>query len=369
MRVHLARAFAWDLRSMKVAAEEAAILRHQGIENEQVHKFLAWRRSILLYVIAPTSLSGLLAIIGLLTLEWSSFTGFGVLVQVLWAASLVALPVAALLASRCWFDARRSRRYMTLAWAFSFLLPIGVSLLPARWVFEMGSAPQEAQVAANFLVGIVYFLNLLPLVLSLMPGILRVSIRVKALLPESLMPGWFTMAAAPFYSLLLLVAFVLILQIAGNAVLLISLAGLVIAPLVFVLRGRLFVQPILTEAQKKSFATVQVIYAVVVGVSVSLLLVFFLTGKVGAMPIVGDEGASMMTYGKFFWQVFKFGAEFTGRSLFITAVAVDYFLMMNLSVWQNMRSVERSEHGAGYDELMGHLGQVLGGPGGPDGRR
>ena len=50
------------------------------------------------------------------------------------------------------------------------------------------------------------------ILLALVPGLLRGCLRIKSLLPESVLPGWFLAAAAPMQILVLLAA---LLGVAG----------------------------------------------------------------------------------------------------------------------------------------------------------
>jgi hypothetical protein len=360
VRLHVLRAFAWNVRTVAVTASERAALSRAGVEVDLLQRYLAWRRSLFLFLIGPTALSALLAVIGFFALDFSTLSVLGILVQLVVTASLVVLPLAAFHASRVWTDPRTSRQRVLWAWAASFALPLLVALLPVTWLLDLDAGNEQVMALARILGGFAYFVSLLPLVLSIMPGVLRVCIRVKALLPESIVPGWFVMAAAPFSALLLLVAFVLVHQLAGNVLLIVGLLGLMAAPLLFVWNARLFVRPLVTDKERRRFARVQVHYAVVVGAAAAALLAFFLTAEIGPAPLVGAEGEAAVTYGRFFWQVFRFLTEFAGRSLFITAVAVDFFVLMNHSVWENLKALARTEQGQGYDLTMERIGEVLG---------
>ncbi len=144
--------------------------------------------------------------IGSLSDETSNLTTFGNLAAVLRMLSLFALPLGAFLAGRAWDRHRRSRRTLTISWTLSFLTPRLLGLLPAAWMLELPQGDAQAQQAQTILVGmlgaIVSFVSLMPSVLSLIPGVLRACLRVKALLPESILPGWFLIAATPLYALL-----------------------------------------------------------------------------------------------------------------------------------------------------------------------
>ena len=98
---------------------------------------------------------------------------------------------------------------------------------------------------------------LLPTVLSLVPGVQRACLRVKTLVPESMLPGWFLVAAAPFYALFLLVIFIAINQITSEPLLLISMLLLAGAPFIYVFRADVFTRPLMTEADYLRMRRVQ----------------------------------------------------------------------------------------------------------------
>ena len=59
----------------------------------------------------------------------------------------------------------------------------------------------------SLLGAISVYVTLMPSVLSLIPGVIRACLRIKALIPESVLPGLFLIAAAPLYFLIFLVTF------------------------------------------------------------------------------------------------------------------------------------------------------------------
>ena len=81
----------------------------------------------------------------------------------------------------------------------------------------MTAKQKEAEsMAYGIAYGAEYLITLLPTVFSLVPGIQRSCLRVKTLLPQSILPGWFLVAACPFYAMVMLVIFVAANQVAGS---------------------------------------------------------------------------------------------------------------------------------------------------------
>ena len=85
----------------------------------------------------------------------------------------------------------------------------------------------QFNLGASLLGAMLVYVTLMPAVLSLIPGVLRACLRIKALIPESILPGLFLVAATPLYILLFLVIFTTINQAAGNIVLILGVLALV----------------------------------------------------------------------------------------------------------------------------------------------
>jgi hypothetical protein len=68
----------------------------------------------------------------------------------------------------------------------------------------------------------------------------------------------------------------------------------------------------------------------------------------------------MIGFWSFAWNAFQFAVDYVGRSLFITAIAMDYFLLVNVSVWRNMREFETTPRAKDYEGVVEELGRVLG---------
>ena len=157
--------------------------------------------------------------------------GFGLLspvgagLVILDALILYLLPLAALLAAQTWTRHRTSHQILFRGWILVFLFPIVYALLPIPWQFKFSGTLEDRELQRHMLdgygmlLGLVYYVALMPTVMSLIPGLIRACVRMKSLVPAFIVPGWFLMAAAPLYLLLSLVVFVVINRLAGNALL------------------------------------------------------------------------------------------------------------------------------------------------------
>ncbi len=70
----------------------------------------------------------------------------------------------------------------------------------------------------------------------------------------------------------------------------------------------------------------------------------------------------MISVARFSWEMTSFVITYTAKSVFITAVAIDLFMLLNLSVWKNLKAFEGSPHAAEYDRIMGSFQNLVEGP-------
>jgi uncharacterized protein DUF4339 len=361
--LHLRRAFGWTLAHIAVTESEQRTLRERGMDNAAAQSYLAWRRSIFLVVAIATGLSALLHIVTMSVEGFQNLTGFGVSLEVIGLLTKFAMPITATLAFVFWSRVRLSRWLMVLGWTVAFAVPVLSALFPLHWSVrleqpEPGPGAEDFRRVAvailQFVGGIVYFIMLMPAVLSILPGVLRACVRLKTLLPESIITGWFLIAATPFYALLLFVTFITINQIAGNPLLIVAVLLFCGAPLTYLGAAGLFTRPISQEVRK--LATLQIIYTGIIALAIIFLLSYLFTGSFFGKRIMGfsREHALFMP-----WQLVELYIEFIGRSLFTSTLAADLFLLMNHSVWHHLRQFNETEDARRYDGMMDQLGTAM----------
>lgn len=360
---HVTRALKWNLRRVVVTDAERQFLISLSVDEEDARRYLVWRHSVLLMIIAPTLLSAILATIGAFTADTTAWSGFGYFSEMLRVLSLYALPIAAFTAARAWHRHRRSRRRVLVGFLIAFLTPLLLALFPIQWRFEMDmedSDVRQMQEAAIGLVGaIAYYVALMPAVLSLLPGILRACLRVKALLPESILPGWFLVAASPLYMLLFLVVFVTVNQLAGNALLVLGVLALTGAPMLYLANASVFVRPLSSDPDVARFGRVQKGVFAILFTGVLFLLIYAFTAEVFGRSLLGvDADASLLRP----WdpEVLRFPVEYLSRSLFVTVLVADLFMLMNLSVWRHTKTFVSTPRAGEYDRLMSEIEEAGG---------
>jgi hypothetical protein len=376
VRTHTSRALSRNLRTVLPTAAEWPVLDARGVREMTVRQYLVWRRSWLMFLLPPAVLSAVFHLASLLGDGSTDFvkhlTWIGTIV--LFGSALVQVvgyPAAAAVGLWWWDRHRVSRWALVVGWAASFLLPFGVALIPFHHFIKLEAGDAEAMALQRFGLGVVggmlYLVTLLPVVMSIIPGVLRACVRIKSVLPESIVPGWFLVIVAPMYALVLLLAFIAVNQVAGNLLLIGGVLLLMAAPAVYLWKTPLFIRPVAGQIERRQLAGLQGVYATVVGVGLLLLLAYVMTIKVLDYPLVGDtsEGAqphpALIGTGAVLWEAAKFVLGYLARSMYITAVAVDLFMLVNLSVWRNTKAFGQTPQAYAYDQIMADFEATAGG--------
>jgi hypothetical protein len=371
--LHLRRSFNWNLRSLPVEPDEEARLIANGVDEADARRYLVWRRSVLLVVAIPTLVSALLATLGTLTTDMSSMSGIGILLEFVRLGGLFVLPLTAWLAARAWDNHRRSRTILVRGWLVAFIIPLVLALIPYSWRVDLTGGDANQISAANALLGFVgavsVYVTLMPAVLSLLPGVLRGCLRIKALLPESILPGLFLVAATPLYVLLFLVIFTTVNQVIGDVLLILGIVALLGAPMLYLFNARTFIRPLHTEEERARVGAIQKMVLTVIGIGLGLIVVYAFThevvipGQMGVrrMALLGfDSTGSLLQIWK--PDVIQFPIEYIVRSLFTTVLVADLFMLMNLQLWKHTKEFQASPDAASYDRLMVEIEEAGGAP-------
>jgi hypothetical protein len=363
--LHLKRAFNWDLRSIPVEPDEEAILLANGVDEADARRYLVWRRSVLLVVAIPTLISALLKAISVATDDYSGLSALGALLNVATLLPLIALPLTAWLAAKAWDRHRRSRTILLRGWLFAFLTPLVLALIPYTWRVDYSNINplQQGQVSAllSFAGAMTVYVTLMPAVLSLIPGVLRGCLRIKALIPESILPGLFLVAATPLYILLFLVIFTTVNQVAGNGLLILGVLALLGAPLLYLINARTFTRPLRTPEEVAKIGSIQQGVMIVLGIGIALIVTYAFTAEIFNKSLIGTEEATSIMRP---WSpsLIQFPIEYVARSLFTTVLVADLFLMMNLQLWKHTKEFQASPDAASYDRLMVEIEEAGGAP-------
>lgn len=192
--------------------------------------FLAWRRSLLWISGVTLTLTGLFSLADLKDVGGKDTP------LIIWAI-LVSLPVTRLLAgvlalraALCWTRIKETRRMTRLCWICTFVFPFLIALVPIAPFLDDRDYDAQSKVGVGLMFGVVYLIALPPLVFGLFSGLVRSSLTLKTLLPESPMPGRIAVIVSPIFSLVFLILPIACVQ-AQELLLSIALGCMSIAPL------------------------------------------------------------------------------------------------------------------------------------------
>ncbi|QJW96841.1 DUF4339 domain-containing protein [Frigoriglobus tundricola] len=354
-------------RIAPVPDEESALGR-AGVMDPTARKFAVWRRSVLFVAAVPcafAALFGLVDMIGMNKEEREPFSTFGLLLLYLQAFALFSLPAAAVLGALSYDRLAASARWVLVGGLVSFGVPLAVAFVPGDWLIDLkmtsSTTVQEAEAArgaVGAVLGVQFYLLLMPAVLSLLPAVSRACVLMKLLLPESLVPGWGLVTSIPLCALLTLSTFVMLYHLAGNALLITGLLLWVGAPLLYLTRFDLLTRPITAPADRE--ALVRTAFGVfgLIALGMALLIVYLFTAKFLGKTLVGfDSATSIIRPWKL--ELHRKWIEYVGRSLFLSVFFADLLLRIALSVWREERAFSGTAPAAAFDHTMSGLGSAV----------
>jgi hypothetical protein len=197
---------------------------------------------------------------------------------------------------------------------------------------------------------------LLPAVLSLIPGVQKACLRVKSLLPQASLPGWFVVVASPLYGLFLLVIFVAVDQVTSQPAILASLALLALASLFYAFRPSVITKPLVTEDDFRRMRGLQLTVAIITALAGGILVVYLLTTDFMGIHLVGtDPKKSLMSP----IDLLTTGLEIISRSMFVGVVGAELMMRLTLMSWKQDRTVAASEATAPFDGAMEQMQTIV----------
>lgn len=278
--------------------------------------------------------------------------------------SLYSLPLAALVVILNWTRFGFTFKLLAVTFVFSFVMPILLSFCPWSWwepetavaAAEMTAADKLQRMADGLVEGLSYLGMLLPAVLSLLPGVQKACIRVKSLLPQATLPGWYLAAASPFYGLFLLVVSVAANQVFGDPLLLAGLLLFIGSSLIFGIRMDVFTRPLVNEQDYCQMFGVQKVAGLMTLAAGVLILIFVQSHDVFGIRLLGFDAKTSLLQPIDLVELFL---ETIGRAMFMTVLGADFFMRMNLSAWKSTRTFLGSAEEAQYDATMSALAEAV----------
>ena len=337
---HVSRALGWNLGNVVPSAGELVALEAAGVRDPAVQRYAAWRRSLLLVAIVPTTLAFLLAVWDTADGGFGEYAPLGVGLELAWLVASLGLAVACAIGVAFWTKPGSTSALLVIAWATTFLLPFAYALLPATALYhvheidaaaiaKLKSPPtQKADpakvvkakdeededepdpplspealekaeaveaLAVEFVLSGTSYLLLLPAVLSLIPGVVNGCLRIKSLLPAAQLPGWFLVCAAPAFLLFWMVLLCLANHAARSPILVGGVLLWAGAPLWYAIRGRVFVRSQIGKTEAARVGGVKRLVGITTLLGLVLMLTFALTTKVVGLNLVGLDRAKAVS--------------------------------------------------------------------------
>lgn len=352
---HVGRAFTWNLQDVPVAPAERPLLLAADIKETTLQKYFAWRRSLLMCVIVPLAIDAVLTTIDQAKTGTEGLSELGKTVAWSKVAGHWAMPLAAYLAVQAWTNSRVVQTRLLLGWAIGFFIPIVTALIPLEKLLQLGDGPIDMATAqqigaAKVGKGLSLYFELTPPVLTLLPAMIRSSVRVKTLAPGAVLPGWFLLMASPLYMMFWLVIFVAVNYFAGNALLVAGVLLFITAPIHYILKWTLFVRP-LTPGEIAPIGPVQKRVITSIFVGLGIILVYMLTAKFGDKTIMGSNDANSMIRP---WNIdfLRFIFDYLARSLFLTAMFADILIRMCILAHRSEQSFVDDPARKDYDYFV-----------------
>lgn len=330
--MHIKRVFL-PIRSSIPNEQEYAKL---GGRSETLQKYAVWRRTNLFVASPSVLLSMILGFVdygvnlkadvhGVMN-GWGNFLGF--MTEFADLVLLLAILCTAFLYDRI----LRSTHILRNGWIISIVFPFLPYIFPlemmvSKWVVEQNTV--DVLFNAKVQLALVYAIDMLPIIITIPGSALRACLKVRNLFPNSSLSGWILVIMSPFYSLVVLIAFVMVTQIAGTGLLLVGTVLLVCKPLVYMIWGTLFVDVHSPEVEKK----IKILQNVSLGIGLLAIVMIFMwlvTADVGGVRPLGDCETCLLSYASGIRLLF----EYVGRALVTTVVFCDFVVSMVLRDWE-----------------------------------
>ena len=357
---HVRRAFSWRTRFVRVTDTERSELVAAGVTEPHVQALAAWRRSALLLAFPVLLVAFALSVVAVMKENATQLTEFGSVLEWVPTVSLALVPAAALYCVVKWTDLKTTSRVLLIAWVASIALPLLAALVPIDgWIdvsslraivvadsVSNGTDPTVALaqldlnlLLARVLLAVQYSVQLLPVLISIPAGVLKGALRAKALAPGSRFPGWFLVAVAPFYTLIVAIVFVLVDQLIGNGLLVLGVGLIAIVPLLFVVYRQTYTRPMTAAEAERDLGRASRTSLLVTAAGISCIVLYALTGRYLGHRIVGSHGLLSVT------MLARSAVEYIGRSLVAAAVFTMVFVYMTIADWRLEQSdADRTAH-------------------------
>jgi hypothetical protein len=294
--------------------------------------------------------------------EFDGYTSFGRVTNAMPdIGRLITFP-AAVLALIFWRKLQISTRLIYIGWTLSLILSVWPTVIPADVLVKdkfKSTSFQDAAIIIRVLYGLQYLIRILPLILTLPFGSIKGSLRTRGLLPYSSLAGFIVVLIAPSLSILMVAAMMLLIQIAGNGLLIASATCLTLNPLLDLVNHRLYTNAT-SEVDEKRLDQAQRITGLTSLLRIILMAAWAFTYDKNNLVIIGnkeatqsDEALVLIGYSEGAQIIF----QSIGFNLFTTILVADRVLHLSVENWQN--TMQRQKIYLDADRINNELHRVL----------
>ncbi|MBX3363633.1 MAG: hypothetical protein KF866_02600 [Phycisphaeraceae bacterium] len=329
----------WDLATYTTIEEQMtsaaraqlkAELKSQGIEAEITREMVEMKRNQQMELLGRDNAETLDGINSILKLS------------VLVSASLAGV------AAFRWSDPKRSRKWSRAAWLVVFLTPFVLTLLPFTSLMDFSHLSGHGeevvkQVKQGFgaYFALSVFMMIGPKAIALFPGIIRSSMSLKTLLPESGTPGWVICIMGPMYAVFLLVIMSTVNQAHGDIFLIGGVASFIAGAVIYAWRADRLARPHTPEEVTTMVRQIRR-QAMLCNVSGCVLLCIFIMRMPGLQPA----------------DVVSFMLGVLATVLLLTIVSSDFVLALMEQSYRQQRHFAGSELEASLENRYNALKAV-----------
>ena len=346
---------------------ERTQLVQAGLQGRQA-AYALWRQAVLWIASSFAGLAGTFQLLRLLVNKETrdGLTDLGVILQFLVPLATLLMAGTAVAAAHVFHNLRVSFRYIAWGGGLALGIPLSLVFTPADWLIDIPNrsemtvgALQAQRMLFNLLVGLQFYLTIMPLILSLLPALSRGCWRIKMFYPASTVPGWGMVASIPLFVLLTWATLVFIYHTIGNALLLVSLILWIGAPLIYLTQYRFLVRPLLHREEMDQLIGVQRMVLLLTVIGLLLLILYLFTAKIADQRLLGfDKETSLVQVWNL--QIHAFWMEYIGRLLFFSVLFADVVLLVQYHYWCQEQWFRTRPEARDFDLEMQALAPTMG---------
>lgn len=251
---HVRRVLMWRLINVKLTNYESKVMAKDefNISPSRQQRYEAWRRSLMMIALPSVTFSTIFKLSDLS----EDFKDAGEVYNAVGYAMLGTSALATILFCCCtyaalyyWNQYDKSSRMITIGWVGSLVLSIWFLILPLEFICQksyLDSLKQidplsgESDESERLRRGLNYSIQVLPLIMTTPMGMVKGALRIKGLLPETNLAGWFIVSISPFFSLVVLSSTIMVAQWGADFSFLSGICLILIAPIISVFQQKLY---------------------------------------------------------------------------------------------------------------------------------